>query len=295
MSTVLVERQQQSDLTLQAEANLYEDPVLDILGDEPAVAPVPSAPPLPVLVPSIGGHPIAPPRPAAAAMPPIPAPARAVAPAVCQEDPNDPLRVTVVDRQGRVRYLRFANPADVARDRAHHVQYLADRSPYAVDLKQVISWRGERLDTYRERQRYPAIGFAPRGHPLSDAQRKLWGSSTMIWVCAPDQVTGDARFYTNVCLLNRFHHSSFRQGGGVIGAGEWIVSDGKLLKISGLSGHYQPPMDFLFRAVLHMSPAFNEDTTVLLYDTVEQRWIDLPVREFIHAPTGGGRYKVFGG
>ena len=54
----------------------------------------------------------------------------------------------------------------------------------------------------------------------------------------------------------------------MIGAGEWIVRKGKLWKINANSGHYQPTIDFLYRAVLNLALAFQSDTTVFLYDSV---------------------------
>jgi hypothetical protein len=76
----------------------------------------------------------------------------------------------------------------------------------------------------------------------------------------------------------------------VIGAGEWIVRKGKLWKISASSGHYQPTIDFLYRAVLNLAPAFQSDTTVFLYDSVADQWIDYLVQQFIQAPSAGSRY-----
>jgi hypothetical protein len=90
--------------------------------------------------------------------------------------------------------------------------------------------------------------------------------------------------------VHGFHHSSMVDGGKVIGAGEWIVRKGKLWKISANSGHYQPTIDFLYRAVLNMAPAFQSDTTVFLYDSVADKWIDYPVQQFISAPSAGSRY-----
>jgi hypothetical protein len=40
--------------------------------------------------------------------------------------------------------------------------------------------------------------------------------------------------------VNKFHHSSFFSGGEVTFAGEWEVSEGKVLKICNKSGHYKP-------------------------------------------------------
>jgi hypothetical protein len=117
-----------------------------------------------------------------------------------------------------------------------------------------------------------------------------WADEALIWVCAPDPETDKPVIYSHVCKRDRFHHSSMVDGGDVIGAGEWIVRKGKLWKISANSGHYQPTIDFLYRAVLQMSAAFQGDTTVFLYDTKDDKWVDYPIRLFISAPTAGNRY-----
>ncbi len=72
----------------------------------------------------------------------------------------------------------------------------------------------------------------------------------------PDPENDKPVIYSHVGKPGRFHHSSMVDGGDVIGAGEWIVRKGKLWKISANSGHYQPTIDFLYRAVLQMSSAF---------------------------------------
>ena len=114
----------------------------------------------------------------------------------------------------------------------------------------------------------------------------------MIWVCAPEGELEVPAFYTHVCKAGRFHHSSLVAGDDVIGAGEWIVRDGKLCKVSANSGHYRPTMSCFYRAVLHMATAFQDDTTVFLYDTVTDQWVDYRIRDFIAQPSCNGRYKV---
>ena len=117
-----------------------------------------------------------------------------------------------------------------------------------------------------------------------------WNDAALLWVCAPDPEDDKPVFYSHVGKPHRFHHSSMVDGGDVIGAGEWIVKKGKLWKISANSGHYQPTIDFFYRSVLHMFTAFDGDTTVFLYDSVDDKWVDYPIRLFISAPTANNRY-----
>jgi hypothetical protein len=121
---------------------------------------------------------------------------------------------------------------------------------------------------------------------------KDWAEKALIWVCAPDPDTNRPTFYSHVGKMHRFHHSSLVAGDDVIGAGEWIVKKGKLRKISANSGHYQPTMDYFYNAVLQMGAAFQSDTVVYLYDQIADEWVERKVRDFISAPTDGGRYKT---
>ena len=66
----------------------------------------------------------------------------------------------------------------------------------------------------------------------------------------------------------------------------------RLTKISANSGHYQPGMNYFYNAVLQMAPAFNSDTVVFLYDQIDDKWVERPVRDFINRPSDGGRYKT---
>jgi hypothetical protein len=117
-----------------------------------------------------------------------------------------------------------------------------------------------------------------------------WDRASLIWVCA-NEITSDLPvFYSHVCKMGRFHHTSVVAGGDVVGAGEWIVRNGKLWKISANSGHYRLSIDFLHRSVLFLGDAVQSDTTVFLYDSQTDSWIDRPAAEFKKNPSGGGRY-----
>ncbi|MDP2007700.1 MAG: hypothetical protein Q8K45_18665 [Rubrivivax sp.] len=288
------------------------DAVLEILG--PMV--LPSAPPAPAAQgPEPARAPVVPPAPVAGppavARPPLPHPVlpRPLAapnlawPQRNLEDPAGPLRERVVDAQGRLREMRLLpEPTELA-DRRAGVDYPSDRTPFETQIGQSIRFHDEPLDTEVYKSAY--LGgrrgeplLSPHGAGITPEQAHLWGYQSMIWVCAPHPVTGNATFYTSVCLKNQFHHSSFMQGKGVIAAGEWIVRAGYLMRISGCSGHYKPPLDFLYRAVLHLAPAFvrtrdpAQGTTVFLYDSTDRRWVDLPIDAFIAAPSQAGRYQV---
>jgi hypothetical protein len=166
------------------------------------------------------------------------------------------------------------------------------REPYRVmfhENKLWWAWDQKAIDTSEIVQMFGAenLGTHLSDPPLNEAQKKVW-TNRMIWVCAPDPVTGDATFYSHVCVVEEFHHTSFTGGESIIGAGEWVVKKGELQTISGVSGHYLPPIDFLYRAVLHLGTVFTAETVVLLYDTVERAWIDYPVKEFIRHPRHRG-------
>lgn len=203
-------------------------------------------------------------------------------------------RVPVGD--GRERLMGAIDPVAARADALAHLQPFADRRPYEMSIGKVISRPdGTPLDTARTKLRYFEMLAAdqmavPNGF---GGRAGDWSLRSMIWVCAPDPVSHDARFYTSVCLNRRVHHSSLVEAGGsVIGAGEWIVEDGHLVAISAASGHFRPTIDMLYRAVLHLALAFNDRTTVLLFDTQARQWVDLPVSKFIQAPTQGGRLAV---
>jgi len=119
-----------------------------------------------------------------------------------------------------------------------------------------------------------------------------WRGTALIWVCLPDPRSDEPCFFTHVCKIEKFHHSSFGGGSAVIGAGEWVVSGGKLLYISANSGHYRPDLTIFHNSVLQMTAAFSGDTQVTMYDSVADSWVHRPVMQFIRSPSGNGRYKT---
>jgi hypothetical protein len=122
---------------------------------------------------------------------------------------------------------------------------------------------------------------------LSEMRWELIDDS-MIWVCVPD--SGGPAFYSNVGKQDRFHHSSFTTSD-LIGAGEWVVRKGRLVGLSGNSGHYRPTVDALRRCVQFLKPALQVDTWVLLWDTVERKYTSILANEFARAGSKG-RYKT---
>jgi hypothetical protein len=121
-----------------------------------------------------------------------------------------------------------------------------------------------------------------------------WSQKALIWVCVPIDANDvkQSVFYTHVCRPNAFHHSSLSAGREVYGGGEWIVEAGALKKISANSGHYQPSLSSLHQCVLALSPAWQADTTVFLWNKNTSLWEDVPVNAFAKDPTGGGQYKA---
>jgi hypothetical protein len=180
------------------------------------------------------------------------------------------------------------------------VRYLNDqkREKYRVTIGSVLTRGGKPFDTKNSKAKYLAKSGGYKEDYISDAQWYEWGLSGLIWVCVGSAAgTEKPSFFSHVGKPHRFHHSSFNRGQGVIAAGEWIIKDGALLKISPVSGHYQPTMQNLYHAVLQLAVAFRDQattgaTTVFLFDKQTLTWIDYPVKEFIKAPSAGGRYAV---
>ena len=143
----------------------------------------------------------------------------------------------------------------------------------------------------------PNVGSFTFGSTNEEAARlkplwREWARTSLLWVCGFDDGSSVPAFYSHVGKINKFHHSSFLAGEAVVGAGEWIVREGKLLQISANSGHYRPSMDHFHRSVLHLSRAFHKETCVLLWNTRTKDYELVPVVDFIHNPSGHGVYKV---
>lgn len=161
--------------------------------------------------------------------------------------------------------------------------------------KGIVTYRPpEEFDTATIKSKYPDSG----GNWLDTdtANQRFaelfieWAKKSLIWVCTNEKGRIGPTFYSHVGIPHKFHHSSFTSGGALIAAGEWIVEAGSLKRISANSGHYQPTINEFHRAVLYMSPAWNTDTEVLVFNKTTDNWEYVPVNVFKGDPSGGGKY-----
>jgi hypothetical protein len=175
-----------------------------------------------------------------------------------------------------------------------------EREKYRVEVAHTLRRRGKILESEKLKSHFAKkgthdVGAANLGHSPKTGKvfpyPEEWLQKALIWVCIPN-AQDKPTIYSHVGKPFRFHHSSLAGDGEVIGAGEWIVKKGKLLKISGNSGHYRPSIDMLYHSVLHLNGALQSNTTVFLYDSQSDQWIDYPVLDFIKKPTASGRYWV---
>jgi hypothetical protein len=219
---------------------------------------------------------------------------------------NSPTNRVHQSPTGQERLLRSMDGQYVGEEKVgshfiNRIKYYTDlkirREKYQVEIGKTLRRRQQLFDTKEINKRVEAdkkspgcdLGASKKGGEFQRPQD--WTEGGLIWVCVPDPETNRPVIYSHVGKMNT-RHSSLAGGTEVIGAGEWIVRRGKLLKISANSGHYQTTTQCLYHAVLHMSIAFNHDTTVFLYDSKDDRWIDYPIRNFISKPTNGGRLRT---
>jgi hypothetical protein len=90
------------------------------------------------------------------------------------------------------------------------------------------------------------------------------GNGWAMWVESRNK-----EFYANRMKVLKFQHTSFLAGDKVRGAGEWVVEQGLLKKMSGRSGHYQPSLDHLLQALRDlqgMNVAALDNVDVILYE-----------------------------
>jgi hypothetical protein len=126
------------------------------------------------------------------------------------------------------------------------------------------------------------------------AVRASAGAMGCIWVI-DDLDAEHPAVYSHLCLLGRFHHSSF-MGGAEIGAGgDWVVQDGVIRVISGSSGHYRPARWRFEKALRFMRQrgAIGASTEVTLFS--EGQPLRVPATAFIDKPQAfpEPRYTVF--
>ena len=229
----------------------------------------------------------------------VPAPGGGGAPAAAAlaPAPNNPFRQTQAMAPGSVGEDQRTN-ADDARGVRYYYDPATRREKFKVEIAARLTRRGQIFDTAQLSQHFrskgtqtsaPTLGRSRTGAVFQTPNEWLYDSA--IWVCAADENNRPA-FYSHICRRGRFHHSSMIGGGEVIGAGEWIVQDGRLKSISANSGHYQPTLDFLYRAILGLAAAFQPDTTVFLYDSRDDQWVYRRITEFVARPHDGGRYQA---
>jgi len=193
--------------------------------------------------------------------------------------------------------------------RTEGVRYLdaEKRKKYEVTLGAKIirtHGAGGAVDTLEVAKMYRAGGVKAKPSTMLGAAN--WGKprrggafskvpgwkGALIWVALLDKATGEHRFYTHVCKVEKFHHSSFGAGKSVAGAGEWVIVDGHLSLISANSGHYRPDLSLFAQAVRWMTAALHSDTQVVMYDRMADDIVTRPVREFLAEPSGNGQYFV---
>jgi hypothetical protein len=221
-------------------------------------------------------------------------PPQSVAPAFTRPGALNPMRT------GKAPILGSMASGCDRSDAAKGVKYISAvterRNKYKIEIGAIMRRRTLDFDTQAIRDNFirkgnqigaAKLGRDKRGNLISTPTE--WQQTALIWVCAPEPPADAAAIYSHVCKIDRFHHSSLVAGSKVMGSGDWIVRKGKLWKISGNSGHYRQSIDFLYQSVMKMSAAFQPDTTVFLYDSIDDKWIDYPIRSFVSNASNGGR------
>ena len=102
-----------------------------------------------------------------------------------------------------------------------------------------------------------------------------------IWVQGPS-----GRFYSsNESKVGKFHHSSFLAGREVKAAGDWQVDQGKLVTISATSGHYRPPLEALWGALVDLNATSRQilgfGAVVEVKDKASGNLVKPPAKEFL--------------
>lgn len=107
---------------------------------------------------------------------------------------------------------------------------------FLVSLGPIIRRRGvifDSKDLYEKKVKRYGMGTASGGVAQDHTKYRS------IWVMAWDEA-GKAEFFSHIGKFGRFHHSSFKAGGRIVAAGEWVIDKGKCTMINSCSGHYRP-------------------------------------------------------
>jgi hypothetical protein len=154
------------------------------------------------------------------------------------------------------------------------VKYLdqASRGDYRITADGAqLRWRGKTFDTQDLETVFSGVGWA-------------------CWVMSPEKV-----IYTNSHVVGRWHHSSFLSGCPVLGAGEWMVTGGRVRYITGKTGHYKCDKSTLIKAlfVMRSKGVKLEGSQVILWKGGEDP-IAIDTVKFLTDATLPANLEVFG-
>jgi hypothetical protein len=138
---------------------------------------------------------------------------------------------------------------------------------YRIELGPSIRRGSPTAEIFDSQALYKRKIGSGRSLPGSMTASRDWTQCRSIWVMTwTDSLP---TFYSHIGKFGRFHHSSFKAGGAVMAAGEWVVAEGKLKMINACSGHYKPEAwRFAFAA------GYLKDAGIIQEDTQIEVWID---------------------
>lgn len=169
------------------------------------------------------------------------------------------------------------------------------KKKFLVSLGPVIRRRGEIFDSqvlYDKKVKHYGMGTASGGGAQDHTKYRS------IWVMAWDEA-GKAEFFSHIGKFGRFHHSSFKAGGKIVAAGEWVIVKGKCAMINSCSGHYRPESQRFLLACTELNAAgiLTRDTDVEVWEKDKKK---APRRQLVPWPEFGkdwnasvARYDLF--